>query len=70
MNKINSVKKFIIFGFATYGVLWTIVESYSSFFEGNKPQGAFAYIVMITLSIFVAIYKITQTFDRVESAKF
>ena len=49
------IKDFLIFGFATYGILWTLAESFGAFFEGLKPDGIFWYFVIIIISTTVGI---------------
>ena len=53
----RSIWDFLVYGFATYGVLWTIVESYSAFFESQKPKGVFWYLAIVVISAVVGIWK-------------
>lgn len=57
MLKKRILKDFIIYGFATYGILWTIAESFGAFFDHLKPDGIFWYIGMVSISVLVGIMR-------------
>lgn len=50
-------KRFVVFSFAAYGALWTIIESLSAFKDSLKPTGLLAYSVLIFLSLAVGIWQ-------------
>ena len=50
-------KRFFVFGFATYGVLWTIIESASAFIDQWKPSGVLGYAILVGLSVVVGIWR-------------
>ena len=50
MNK-RIVQDFFSFGFAAFGVIWTILVSFDFFFEGSKPEGACWYAVIVLVSV-------------------
>lgn len=54
--KKHITKHFLIFGFATYGVIWTVVES-TSFFLKLEPKGWCLYASMILASGAVAVWR-------------
>ena len=56
MNK-RAVLDFFIFGFAMYGVLWTVAESLGAFFQNIKPEGAYWYAAIVLPSIAVGLWK-------------
>lgn len=47
------ISRFLVFSFAAYGALWTVLESVSAFEDKLKPTGAVAYGVLILLSVAV-----------------
>ena len=51
------VRDFVVFGFAIYGVLWAIVESFGYFFEDNKPEGVYWYGAMVIVSVVSGLWK-------------
>ena len=51
------ISRFVVFSFAAYGALWTIIESASAFEDKLKPTGAVAYGVLILLSVAVGIWR-------------
>jgi hypothetical protein len=53
----HAARRFATFAFATYGVLWTVIESLSAFVEGLKPSGAPAYLTLIAVSAAVGIWQ-------------
>jgi len=55
--KLRSTKDFLIYGFASYGILWTVAESFGAFFDKLKPEGIFWYSAIILISILVGLYK-------------
>ena len=52
-----AVWDFLIFGFAAYGALWTVVESYEAFFGDNEPGGILGYTVIVSLSVAFGIWR-------------
>lgn len=54
---IRALKDFFIFGFATYGVLWTVAESFGAFFDNLKPEGLYWYLSIIACSVLVGLWK-------------
>ena len=51
------LEEFIIFGFATYGGLWAIVESLTYFFEDIKLMDANWYAAIVLISVASGIIK-------------
>ncbi len=51
------ISDFTIFGFATYGILWTIAESFGAFFDKLKPEGMASYAILVLVSIAVGAYR-------------
>ena len=51
------LKDFLIFGLATYGVLWGMIEPLGYFFQEVKPQGAGWYSAMIAASVLVGLWR-------------
>ena len=51
------IRDFFIFGFAAYGLLWTIAESFSAFFQDYKPTGIVWYGIFVSLSVIVGLGK-------------
>lgn len=51
------ISRFLVFSFATYGALWTIIESVSAFDDKLKPRGVVAYGVLIVLSVAVGAWR-------------
>lgn len=51
------VSRFLVFSFAAYGALWTVIESVSAFEDKLRPTGAAAYGVLILLSIGVGSWR-------------
>lgn len=51
------ISRFLVFSFATYGALWTVIESVSAFEDKLKPTGAVAYGVLILLSVAVGSWR-------------
>ena len=47
--------------FLAYSVLWTLIESVSSFFPDIKFQGAYYYLSLITISLLVACTRAHQS---------
>lgn len=45
------IERFLLFSFAAYGALWTIVESWSAFLEPYKPTGLKAYAIFTAISL-------------------
>lgn len=45
------VRDFLVFGFATYGILWALIEPFGYFFENSRPQGASWYCAIVILSV-------------------
>ena len=54
---VRFARDFGIYGFATYGFLWTIAESFGAFFEEYKPQGVISYGLIVLFSAAVGIVK-------------
>lgn len=57
--------RFALFAFATYGALWTVIESVGAFIDQLKPTGALAYGTLIAVSVAVGAWKAWPT-RRVE----
>ena len=53
----RTVRDFVVFGFAIYGILWAIVESFGYFFEDNKPEGFYWYGAMVIVSVVSGLWK-------------
>ena len=53
----RSIWDFLVYGFATFGVLWTVSESYGAFFENQKPEGLFWYLAIVVVSSVVGIWR-------------
>ncbi len=53
----RALKDFLVFGFATYGVLWTVAESFGAFFDKLKPEGLYWYLTIIVCSVFVGLWR-------------
>ena len=51
------LQDFLVFGFATYGGLWTIVESVEYFFENTKIDGIYWYITIVMVSVVIGFSK-------------
>lgn len=51
------ISRFLVFSFAAYGVLWTVIESVSAFDDNLKPKGAVAYGVLILFSVAVGVWR-------------
>ena len=51
------VKDFLIYGLATYGVLWGIIEPLGSFFENSKPEGIGWYSAMVLISVVAGLWR-------------
>ena len=56
MNK-RAVLDFVSFGFAAFGIIWTVLVSFEFFFEGSKPEGAFWYAVMVLVSVASGLWR-------------
>ena len=54
--RIRPMKDFLVYGFATYGLLWTIAESFGSFFPEMRPEGVSKYIVLVGLSVLTGLF--------------
>ena len=52
-----AVREFLIFGFAAYGALWTVVESFGAFFGNSEPGGILGYAVIVFLSVAFGIWR-------------
>ncbi len=53
----RSTRDFFVFGFATYGVLWTIVESLGLFFPNQNPEGVYWYSILVVASVIAGLWK-------------
>lgn len=53
----RTVSRFLIFAFASYGALWTVIDSLSSFVERLKPTGPLAYTCLIGTAAVIALWK-------------
>jgi hypothetical protein len=53
----HRLRKFFVTGFATYGVLWTIVESVSACFSQIKPHGLLGYALLVIPSVAVGAWR-------------
>jgi hypothetical protein len=53
--------KFFAEVFLVYSALWTVVESFASFFPGAKLQGGVYYLVLLSVSFIVACSRAAQT---------
>ena len=42
---------FFLFGFATYGVIWLLAESFGAFFPDLQPEGIGWYTAIVSLSV-------------------
>lgn len=51
------ISRFLIFSFAAYGALWTVIESVSAFEDKLKPTGVVAYGVLILFSVAVGAWR-------------
>ena len=56
MNK-RIVQDLFSFGFAAFGVQWTLLVSFEFFFEGSKPEGAFWYVVIVLVSVATGLWR-------------
>ena len=52
-----AVRDFLIFGFAAYGALWTVVESFGAFFENSEPGGILGYAAIVFFSVVFGIWR-------------
>lgn len=57
----RAASRFVLFGFATYGVLWTLVESVSSYFPHLKPEGFAGYGLLLLASGAVGTWRAWPT---------
>ena len=53
----RSLRDFFVFGFATYGVLWTIIESFGLFFPEQNPEGFYSYSAIVLVSIVSGLWR-------------
>lgn len=53
----RALTRFALFAFGTYGALWTIVESFSSYFPSLKPEGWVGYGCSIAASCAVGLWR-------------
>lgn len=51
------VQDFVVFGFFAYGVLWTAVESFGSFFQNHRPEGVYWYAAMVLVSVASGLWR-------------
>ena len=51
------VQDFFIYGFAAYGVFWTIIVSYGFFFKDSRPEGACWYTAIVFVSIIIGLLR-------------
>ena len=51
------LRNFLLYGFATYGGIWTVVESSSAYFPTIKPEGLKHYLILVVLSVTVGIWR-------------
>ena len=56
MNK-RIVQDFFSFGFAAFGVQWTVLLSFEFFFPSSKPEGAFWYVAIILASGIIGLWR-------------
>ncbi len=54
---LRCLRDFIIFGFAAYGILWTMAASFGAFFEDYRPKGIVWYGILISLSVVVGLVR-------------
>jgi hypothetical protein len=47
----------VLYAFATYGVLWTIVESFSSYFPRLQPEGLLDYAFLLVVSCSAGLWR-------------
>ena len=50
LNK-RAFRDFLVFGFATYGILWAGIEPFGFFLENSKPEGAYWYGTIVLISV-------------------
>jgi len=60
----RSIRDFLVYGFTTFGVFWTVAESYGAFFENQKPEGLFWYLAIVVVSSIVGIVGIWKGWPR------
>ena len=53
----RSVKDFFVFGFMSYGIIWTIVDAFGTFFEDRKPEGVYWYVVFVFIPVVFGLLK-------------
>lgn len=51
------IQRFLLHGFAAYGVFWTLIESVGSFIEELKPSGLLAYSALVGSAILYGAVK-------------
>ena len=56
INK-RAVRDLFVFGFASYGVLWTVLVSFGFFFPNSKPEGACWYAAIILASSIIGLWR-------------
>lgn len=54
---IRATKDFLLFGFASYGALWTLAESFSAFVPDHKPEGLFQYSALILVCVGIGLWR-------------
>jgi hypothetical protein len=57
MRHASNVKRFFLYSFACYGVLWTLIESVSAFIDHWKPTGIVAYGALVLVSIAIGLWR-------------
>ena len=45
------IRDFLVFGFAAYGFLWMVVESYGAYFEDSKLEGIYWFTAFVSTSV-------------------
>ena len=55
INK-RAVKDFLLYGFAAYGIFWTVIASVNFFFENFKPEGA-CWFAIVILSFAIGLWR-------------
>ena len=53
----RTFQDFFVFGFAAYGILWTVIGSFGLFFPDDRPEGLCWYSAMVLASIVSGLWR-------------